>query len=124
MFDISNNNLMTMNRGDDVFFRINIRANDFGDVYEIGEKDSVFVGVMESRGSFENALIRKEFTKADMDDEGNIVATFKSDDTVNLIPGKYFIQAKLRSVVGESESGEPSYEISTILPKTRLIILD
>lgn len=124
MLDISNNNLMTMHRGDDVLFRISIRANDDGDVYEIGDKDSVFVGIMESRGSFEDALIRKEFTKADMDEEGNIVATLKSDDTVNLLSGKYYIQAKLRSVVGESESGEPSYEISTILPKTRFVILD
>lgn len=124
MIDISDNNILSMHRGDDVCLRVAVQENEFGDSHGLGDDDKVYVGVMEPRGRFEDALIRKVFGKEDMDEDGNVVVKLASSDTISLLPGTYYIQIKLRQKIGESESGEALYDVSTILPKTRLIILD
>lgn len=124
MIDISDNNILSMHRGDDVCLKVAVQANEFGDSYGLGDDDKVYVGVMEPRGHFEDALIRKAFGKEDMDADGNVVVKLVASDTVSLLPGAYYIQIKLRQMIGESDSGEALYDVSTILPKTRLIILD
>ena len=124
MIDISNNNMLSMHRGDDVCLRVAVQAGEFGDYYGLGDDDKVYVGGMEPRGHFEDALIRKAFGKEDSDEDGNVVVKLVSSDTVSLLPGTYYIQIKLRQKIGESEAGEALYDVSTILPKTRLTILD
>lgn len=125
MLDISvRNGMMFVNRGDDFSFRIKLLANDCGDAYELSDKDGVYVGVMEPRGHFEDALIRKRYGKEDQNADCEVVVSMKSSDTEKLLPGTYYIQAKLNQWVGTSESGEDSYEISTILPKTKFVVLD
>lgn len=124
MVDISNNGVLSMHRGDDVCLRVALRAGAFGDSCALGDGDCVYAGVMEPRARFEDALIRKVFGKGDVDGDGNVVVKLVSSDTVSLLPGTYYLQIKLRKRAGESESGEALYDVSTLLPRTKLIILD
>lgn len=125
MLDIScRNGMMFVNRGDDFSFRMSILANDCGDAYELSDKDAVYVGIMEPRSRFEDALIRKKYAKEDQNDDCEVVVSIKSSDTEKLLPGTYYVQAKLNRWVGTSESDGDPYEINTILPKTKLVILD
>lgn len=118
------NGMIVTNRGDDFSFRLSICANGYGDTYILNDKDAVYVGVMEPRSSFEDALIRKKYVKADQNEDGEITISMKSGDTENLLPGTYYLQAKLNQFVGMGETGEDEYEISTIVQKTKFIILD
>ena len=89
------NGMIVVNRGDDFSFRISLCSNDSGDVYELGDKDELYVGVMEPHGSFEDALIRKKYARADQTEDFDVVVAMKSSDTEKLLPGTYYIQAKL-----------------------------
>lgn len=124
MTEISKNNgMMAATRGDDFSIRISIYAED-GSLYALNDKDEIYVGIMEPRESFEGALIRKRFTKDDVDADGMVRAIMASKDTECLLPGIYFVQAKLRQYVSTTESGTDLFEITTVLPKTKFVLMD
>ena len=43
---------------------------------------------------FENAVIKKKYTKNDVNKNGDIIISFTPEDTVYLDPGKYFYEIK------------------------------
>lgn len=85
--------------------------------YILGENDRVLFGVMEPNMSFENALIRKVFTKEDLNENNDVEISFNAYDTINVVPGKYYYEVKL--VVGEEENGI----VNTVIPKREFFIL-
>ena len=44
--------------------------------------------------TFENALVRKKYTKENLNEDNNVLISFNSEDTENLLPGKYFYEVK------------------------------
>ena len=89
MFKIANNGIITVTRGDTFSLPLFINmGNEFTPYrYELKENDRVYVGVMEPNKSFENAIIRKMYTKDDMNKNGDIEVRFESKDTQFLLPG-------------------------------------
>ena len=118
MFNISNNNIVTINRGDT--FTLNLFIND-GTVLEpiqyfLQEGDKLYFGLMEANQPFEFALIRKVFTMEDAGEDGYVVMKFDGDMTEFLLPGTYYYMVKLYKAEDES--------VETVINKTKFVILD
>ena len=122
MFYIDDNANIQIIRGDtfSVKLFINQGTHICPSRYILKDKDEVYVGVTEPNQTFENAIIRKKYTKADLDDKGDITITFESKDTVNLIPGKYYYQIKCNLYDEEKDK----YDINTIVDKHEFYIED
>jgi hypothetical protein len=86
--------------------------------YILSDKDEVYFGVMECNQPFENALIRKKFTHEDLNKNGDVVVSFRHEDTVNVIPDMYYYEIKLRSF----NAIKNTYEVHTVVQKTKFFI--
>lgn len=153
-----NNNIITVNRGDTFSFSLFINAGTHISPVNLMLTDtmSVYVGVMEPNQKFENAIIRKRYTKSDEKELGDLeqsiveseskntqfqvvktdntdlgsneffyvkefkrlIIKFVPDDTVNLTPGKYYMEIKLVDTSTDPET------VTTISPKRLFYIVD
>lgn len=132
-----NNNIITVNRGDTISFPLFINKGTAIDPVKLELTDSMclYVGVMEPNQRFEDAIIRKKYTKENVSTDTNLVTkdyskiyvqeesgliliTFFPDDTVNLFPGKYYIEIKLVDTSTDPET------VTTISPKRLFYIID
>lgn len=120
MFNISKNGIVTVNRGDSFEFPILLSiGNPLNDIiYPLREHDTVYIGIMEPNQRFEDALIKKVCKQQDQDKFGYVVAQFRSLDTLNVLPGKYYYQVKLQTL--NQKTGE--YDTETIVDKTLFYI--
>lgn len=123
MFNISYNGIITVNRGDS--FRMPLVLN-IGTKFEpmrltLDDYSFVYFAVMEPNQPFENALIRKKFTKDDLLENGDILIKFKPQDTQCVLPGKYYYQVKLQRV---NPDNTDDYEVHTVIDKTLFYILE
>lgn len=122
MFNInSNNNIITINRGDtvDYTFTINLGTKRFEDKYTLTAGDSLYFGLMEPNQPFEHALLRLEFTEADNDEDGNVKIHLDSSMTENLLSGRYYYSIKLRQAVLDGED-----KVTTLIPNTKFAIYE
>lgn len=105
MFDISNNLIVRVNRGDSfqLVFDVNIGDSLTPIKYMLTESDKLYLGVMQPHEKFENAILRKVITSQDQLESGEVVFKFDSKDTLQLSPGKYYYQVKLRTTVLDGE---------------------
>lgn len=76
------------------------------------ENDILYFGVCEPNQCFENAIIKKKFTKDNLDKDGNVIINFLSSDTEYLSLGVYYYEIKLLYYINNTEN------IITLLPKT------
>ena len=74
------------------------------------ESDCKYRDVFEE---FNSGLIRKKFTKDDLDENNEVIVEFVSSDTQTLLPGTYYYSVKL-------QKGDSS--IHTIIDKTKFIV--
>lgn len=120
MFNISKNGIITLNRGDTVKLPLFINAGtEMNPVrYELKDSDRIYLGVMENNAPFERAIIKKVYTKEDINDNGDVVVEFKSEDTCNLIPDDYYYEIKLEF------THRGSYMVNTIVPATKFTIIE
>lgn len=122
MFDISSNGIIRLSRGDsfslDIFVNIGTQLNPVQ--YVLGEGDRLYFALMEPNQPFEYALIRKEFTSDDNDEDGYVIMKFTPEMTEFLVPGIYYYMVKL--VRPGEESGEEL--VDTIISKTKFFIID
>ena len=120
MFHISNNGIVTVNRGDSFEFPITLNVGSSIDRtdYVLGQTDVLYLGIMEPNQPFETALIRKKFTHADLDSDNNIVIRFWPEDTVCVLPGKYYYQVKLQTI--DEQTGRK--DVETVIDKTLFYI--
>jgi len=121
MFQISNNGIIVINRGDS--FTINASIN-IGTIlepitYTLQPGDRVYFGLMEPNQPFEFAVMRRRFTNADLDEHDNVVMKFDSDQTECLLPGVYYYMIKLAR---KDENGKDI--VDTIIEKTKFIIVE
>lgn len=115
-------NIIVMNRGDSFAFSLSIDDETHVEVdslYRLTDTDVVYLGIMLPHQKFENAIIKKRFTKADQDSSGYIIAEIAPEDTLDLLPGVYYYAVKLRQ-----STNEPTERISTVINKTKFIIND
>lgn len=121
MFIIDKNGIITVNRGDS--FEIPLFINQGTDLspmrWSMKDNDSeVFLGIVEPNQSFEDALIRKKYTKDDVNEFGDIVVSITHDDTRCLAPGKYYYEVKVKfppDSVGR-------FQVNTVIPRTQFFI--
>lgn len=106
-------------RGDTCRIDINVCCGELVGAYhmfEVGDGDSLYFGVMAPHEPFERSLIKKTFHKGDLKD-GILTITLAPEDTEDLIPGTYYYSLKLR----KRAQGKPD-EIYTVLERTKLFI--
>lgn len=137
MFDISNNGIITITRGDSAVTNLIINIGtelepivfDMTDSFEGGTTEErvvaklakVYLGIMEAHQPFEHAIVRKVFTYKDFDiDTHTLCIKFRPEDTENLSPGVYYYSIKLyRPQVGTEDE-----KIDTLIDKKKFIIID
>jgi hypothetical protein len=120
MFHIANNGIVTVNRGDSFEFPITLNVGNSIDrkEYILSPTDILYMGIMEPNQPFENALIRKKFTAQDLDQDDNINIRFWPEDTVCVLPGKYYYQVKLQTI--DAATGKK--DVETVIDKTLFYI--
>ena len=135
MFEISMNNVVTMTAGDygRIVTNINMGTLITPDYYDLENRDKVYFGIMEPNQAFENAIVRKVFTRDNSyilpvkDSEGHIIKPgavdirIESEDTMNLVPGTYYYCIKL---LRPAKNPCDKDKIYTLLDKKKFIIID
>lgn len=122
LYLIRKNKVITMNRGDYLSLKIELKSGNFPNetYYEIKKGDIVFFGLMEPNQPFEKAILKKELGYDDYDIEGGTLkVVLNPEDTIELVPGTYYYQIK---VLYKDEAGVS--HIDTALQKTRFNIID
>ena len=76
---------------------------------------------MEPNQPFETALIRKRLTYKDINSDGELNARFWPEDTVCVLPGKYYYQIKLETTV-TLPNGQTRKDVETVIDKTLFYI--
>lgn len=127
---ISLNNIITMTRGDTLEVAFAKEAlNEYAN-YELQGEDTLFFGLMDPNHPFEEALIRKRFDRFDLKNISEFVLTFEPEETLDLLPGKYFYALKLwlnHPEVNETTqrlTGNHINKVLTLINKTKFIIID
>lgn len=122
MFDITGNGLITVTRGDTFTMTLFVNTGTALEPvrYTLAGDDRVYFAVCEPNQRFEDATIKKEFSSADLDSDGDVVMKFASSDTEHLLAGDYYYEVKLHKVFADSSKNE----IDTIVPKTKFVILE
>lgn len=110
------NNMIELTRGDSAKYPLFINmGTDLCPIrYELGDKDELYLGIMEPNQPFECALVKKKYTNKNINEHKDVIVKIYPEDTVALIPGKYYYQIKLRKYV----ETEDSYDVITIIDKT------
>lgn len=124
MFKIANNGIITINRGDSFEFPLilNIGSSINRVEYKLKDTDVIYLGIMEPNQPFETAIIRKMFTSDDLDEDGNINIRFWPEDTVCLLPGKYYYQVKLQTDCFDPKCNKIRKDVETVVDKTLFYI--
>lgn len=132
MFTI-NNEILQMNRGDDIDFTFVINSGTpllpvintlepiifhEGTENEYIENECLYFGVMESNQKWEDSIIRKKLTPADIDENGNVHLHLYPEDTEDLAPGTYWYMIKV--YIYDRELNK--MVINTICNRTKFII--
>lgn len=126
MFDVSNNNIITITRGDTATLSmyINIGSELEPLYFPLTDTDAkVYMGIMEPHQPFEKAIVKKTFDKDHgWDPEQQVLLiTIRPEDTERLIPGVYYYSIKLyrpaSDILGQDQ-------IDTIIPKRKFVIVD
>lgn len=124
------NNMIVMNRGDTKTFDLFIANNELSEIqYVLTGDDAVYFGIMDPHQPFERALVRKKYTKNDLDANGNLIIIIQPEDTLDLIPGKYYYAIKLHMCHPElsqdgHETGNFIDRVLTLVNKTKFILCD
>lgn len=117
MVSISDNGIITMYRGDT--FQVPMRINTGSKLdpiwYEVQPGDTIYFSVCEPNQLFEEALIRKMVTSANQDIDKNIYIYLDPTDTQNVVPGTYYMEAKIKLTNGK---------IATIVPRRKFFIFE
>jgi len=142
MFNVSNNDIITITRGDTAATELVINLGTMLDplVYDLGTEDKVFLGVCEPNMRFEQAIIKKVFTYKDFDYANHCVRIrFNSIDTEFLLPGTYYYSIKLYrpstdTITYEMEDDDPeklsevethlNEKVDTLIDRKKFIILE
>lgn len=120
MFDLSPNGIIQVTRGDS--FSTPLFINKGTDLYPLRyilkDGEYVYFGLMEPNYSFEKAIVRKKYSNANFNENDDVVISFDSEDTMNLLPGKYYYEVKV-VLLDENEKEI----VNTIIPRREFWLL-
>lgn len=119
MVYISNNGFIRLARGDSFSIPLFIDRGTVWAPVRYYIKDhpdaTVYLGVMEPNQRFEEATIKKSYNSTSPQNKnGDLIISFKPQDTEYLLPGKYYYTVKIRS----------NDFVDTIIPETEFFIMD
>lgn len=119
MIYISNNGFVHLTRGDSFSVPLFIDRGTLEEPVRYYIKDhpetSIYLGVMEPNQPFEQAIIRKKYNYKSLQNEyGDLVISFEPNDTLCLLPGKYFYSIKMSSPC----------RVDTLIPSTEFVIME
>lgn len=121
MFAIYDNNLVDMNRGDSRSFPIFLNKGTILEPirYVLQEEaDKLVFYLCKPQESFQEAVLTKEMTSLDLDENGDAIIKFTPEDTLNLEPGVYFLEVKLYHT-----NYDKTEDVQTVITKKRFTIL-
>lgn len=121
MFAIYDNNLVDMNRGDSRSFPIFLNKGTMLEPirYVLQEEaDKLVFYLCKPQESFQEAVLTKEMTSLDLDENGDVIIKFTPEDTLNLEPGVYFLEVKLYHT-----NYDKTEDVQTVITKKRFTIL-
>lgn len=104
-------------RGDSCQITITpIDGNNFdGELYEFANDDVIYFAIEEVGQRFEDAIVKKTYTKSDLDEDGNIVITMNPTDTEYLKEQMYFYEIKV--------ANSNQTQVDTIVPRKRFFLI-
>lgn len=121
MIKIDNGNNISVTRGDSLLLKLFINAGDKMNPKRFLLKEhagsAVYLGIMENKQDFENAIVKYKFDENNVDENGDVTVKIKATDTLNLEPDTYFYEIKL--VYYDSDEDEI---VNTIIPKSKFIV--
>lgn len=138
MFTISNNNIITLSKGDEVTTPIFINwGTQLVPVrYKLQEYDELLFNLYESLKQ-KTPILRKVYTDQDLNKYGDVVLELNREDTINLLAGQYYYEVVvIRRVVEESSDDYSSEDDSsdepieceevynTVVPRTKFFIVE
>ena len=103
MFDISNNGIVKLNRGDTFHVPYFINSNtDLNPIrYALKDGDKLYFALMEPNQPFEQAILKQVYdSSSEKTNDGDIILKINQEDTEMLLPGKYYYTFKLRLADG------------------------
>lgn len=117
MLSISNNGIISMTKGDNVsipmFINQGSRMNPIRYSLLSNPNSELYLGIMMPYQDFEYALVRKKYThESPHTEQRDVIVQLLPQDTMCLMPGKYYIEAKLRLL---DKFGNE--RVFTVLPK-------
>ena len=124
MFNITNEGIISLSRGDSVSMPLFINAGS--DVYpiryELKDNDILYLGICLPEQLFENAILKKVYTSDNwvINEHGDLVVSLTPNDTELLAPGLYYYIMKLVTV----DELDNSEKVQTIIKKTKFFIED
>ena len=122
MFEIDSNGIISITRGDSVRLPLFINQGNEISMIRYSMKDNnnceLYFAITEPNQPFENAVVKKKYTKNDANDDGDVVITINHNDTKELRPGLYFYTIKAK--VNTDSEGE--FDVITIIPLTQFLI--
>ena len=130
MLQISNDNILTMTRGDAEKFALHIFYGIYDKLTNIpyvpNRFDKVFFAIMEPNQSFEHAIVRKVYDASEAIDikNGKLWIELDGVDTEFLMPGDYYYCVKLLKKNAWKKTEDYEGRPETIIQKTKLTIVD
>lgn len=123
MITISPNNIIKFVHGDTIdkapiFIDCTNDETSTAFKYIVKENDRILFSILEANQDFNEGIIRKIFTKDDLDENGNLLLTLDSSDSLNVLSGTYSYSIKLVQIRDDKVIA------STIITKTKLYILE
>ena len=121
MYSTKKNNVVSITKGDYSVIPVELVISTYPEYYtlKLEENDRVYFGIMAPNKSFDEAILKKEFTLHDVTPDGYINIKILPDDTLNLEPGVYYYSVKALYKLGDND-----VRISTLVDKTKFIIND
>lgn len=120
---VSNNGIIVINRGDNFSTQLFINRGESGtpENYVLSQWDRVYFSICEPNQPFEAGVVRKIFTHDNVTEDNAVEISLKPSDTINLLPGTYYYEIKLKLVYDETDA-ENGFIIDTIVPRRKLVI--
>lgn len=119
-------NTISMYRGDTFkgTFLINFGTEFEPNYYELAKEDKLYVGIREPNALFDDSIIRKTYTQESVEYfDGAIVLTLDPKDTEYLVPGTYYLCAKLLQPANSTNNSSEKDVVTTVLRDTLFYIL-
>jgi len=125
MAQMYKNNMIVIHRGDTIKIPVDLNRGNISapDYYDLKENDKVYFALLEPNQMWEKAILKKTFTYEDwVQQKESCNIEIDTEDTEYLLPGDYYYQVKL--YIDSDPDLNNNESVTTIIPRTRFVIID